>query len=58
MMLQRSHCRKRSLDLTRDSGLNSQDTDDARHIQEVLDALRQRVWLFWNDASTLGFPVS
>ncbi len=41
MMLQRSHCRKRSLDLTRDSGLNSQDTDDARHIQEVLDALRQ-----------------
>ena len=27
--------------MTSDSGFNSQDTDDARHIQEVLDALRQ-----------------
>jgi len=27
--------------MTSDSGFNSQDTDDASHIQEVLDALRQ-----------------
>ena len=27
--------------MTSDSGLNSQDTDYARHIQEVLDELRQ-----------------
>src|SRR5882672_4441046 len=27
--------------MTSDSGFNSQDTDDARHIQEVLDELRQ-----------------
>jgi len=28
--------------MTSDSGFNSQDTDYARHIQEVLDELRQR----------------
>ena len=27
--------------MTSDAGLTSQDTDDARHIQEVLDELRQ-----------------
>jgi hypothetical protein len=27
--------------MTSDSGVNSQDTDDARHIQEVLEELRQ-----------------
>src|SRR5262244_475698 len=41
MMLQRSHCRKRSIAMTSDAGCNSQDTDYARHIQEVLDELRQ-----------------
>src|SRR5215471_18981583 len=32
---------KRSIDMTSDSGLTSQDTDDARHIQEVLSELQQ-----------------
>src|SRR5215813_8995627 len=41
MMLQRSQCRKRSIDMPRDSGFNSQDMDYARHIQEILDELRQ-----------------
>src|SRR5262244_4605296 len=41
MMLQRSQCRKRSIAMTSDAGFNSQDTDYARHIQEVLDELRQ-----------------
>src|SRR5215467_12989378 len=31
---------KRSIDMTSDSGLTSQDTDDARHIQEVLSELQ------------------
>src|SRR4051794_17741030 len=31
----------RSIDMTSDAGLSSQDTDDARHIQEVLSELQQ-----------------
>jgi hypothetical protein len=41
MMLQRAYCKRRSIDMTSDAGFHSQDTDDARHIQEVLDELRQ-----------------
>jgi len=41
MMLQRSHKAKRSIDMTSDAGLTSQDTDYARHIQEVLSELQQ-----------------
>src|SRR5262245_29086916 len=41
MILQRSPCRKRSIAMTSDAGFNSQDTDYARRIQEVLDELRQ-----------------
>jgi hypothetical protein len=41
MMLQSAWRMKRSMDMTSDSGLASQDTDDARHIQEVLDELHQ-----------------
>jgi hypothetical protein len=41
MMLQRSHEAKRSVDMTSDSGVTSQDTDYAKHRQEVLDELRQ-----------------
>src|SRR6266436_707960 len=41
MMLQRSHEAKRSIDMTSDAGLTSQDTDYARHIQEVLSELQQ-----------------
>src|SRR5215470_6128769 len=41
MMLQRRGVTKRSIDMTSDSGLISQDTDYAKHIQEVLDELQQ-----------------
>src|SRR5215813_5001207 len=41
MMLQSSRLTKRSMDMTSDSGLIRQDTDAARHIQEVLDELHQ-----------------
>src|SRR4029450_11329022 len=41
MMLQRRDSTKRSIAMTSESGLPSQDTDDARHIQEVLNELRQ-----------------
>jgi hypothetical protein len=41
MMLQRSHEAKRSIDMTSDAGLTCQDTDYARHIQEVLSELQQ-----------------
>src|SRR3954463_8924968 len=41
MMLQSIDSTKRSIDMPRESGLASQDTDNARHIQEVLNELRQ-----------------
>src|SRR5262249_61105494 len=41
MMLQSSWRTKRSMEMTSDSGLASQDTDYARHIQPVLDKLHQ-----------------
>src|SRR5262249_14856302 len=41
MMLQSSWRTKRSMDMTSDSGLASQDTDYTREIQEVLDELQQ-----------------
>jgi len=41
MMLQRSHEAKRSIDMTSDAGLTSQDTDYTRDIQETLNELRQ-----------------
>src|SRR4029434_1204439 len=41
MMLQGSHGRKRSIDMASNAGFNSQDTNYARLIQEVLDELRQ-----------------
>src|SRR5438093_4368647 len=41
MMLQSSWRTKRSMDMTSDVGLASQDTDDTRDIQEVLDELHQ-----------------
>src|SRR5262249_48110854 len=41
MMLQRRCVTTRSIDMTSDSGLTSQDSDDARYIQEVLSELRQ-----------------
>src|SRR5215470_16040271 len=41
MMLQRRCVTTRSSDMTSDSGLTSQDSDDARYIQEVLNELRQ-----------------
>ena len=34
-------CNKRSIDMTSDSGLTSQDTDYAKHIQEALNELQQ-----------------
>src|SRR6266567_5447032 len=40
-MLQRRCVTKRSIDMTSDSGLTSQDTDYTKHIQEVLDELHQ-----------------
>src|SRR6266487_3018010 len=40
-MLQRRCVTKRSIDMTSDSGLTGQDTDYAKHIQEVLDELQQ-----------------
>jgi hypothetical protein len=41
MMLQRSPETKRSIDMTSDSGLICQETEYARHIQEILDELHQ-----------------
>jgi hypothetical protein len=41
MMLQRRCVTKRSIGMTRNSGLTNQDSDDARYIQEVLNELRQ-----------------
>src|SRR3989475_2378522 len=41
MMLQRTVSKQRSIAMTSDAGLTSQDTDYARHIQEVLNELRQ-----------------
>src|SRR5262249_58046531 len=41
MMLQRRCVTTRSIDMTSDAGLTSQDSDDARYIQEVLNELRQ-----------------
>jgi hypothetical protein len=41
MMLQSIDSTKRSIDMPSESGLASQDTDNARHIQEVLNELRQ-----------------
>src|SRR5215470_3621012 len=41
MMLQRRDSTQRSIDMPSESGLTSQDTYDARHIQEVLNELRQ-----------------
>jgi hypothetical protein len=41
MMLQSIDSTNRSIDMTRESGLTSQDTDNARHIQEILNELRQ-----------------
>src|SRR2546430_1599352 len=41
MMLQSPWSMKRSIDMTSDSGLVSQDSDYASHIQEVLNELRQ-----------------
>src|SRR5918911_4293880 len=41
MMLQSIDSTKRSIAMTRESDLSSQDTDNARHIQEVLNELRQ-----------------
>src|SRR5262249_21353712 len=43
MMLQRRSVTTRSIDITSDSGLTSQDNDDARYIQEVLNELRGHV---------------
>src|SRR6266704_1814209 len=40
-MLQRRCVTKRSIDMTSDSGLTSQNTDYIKHIQEVLDELHQ-----------------
>jgi hypothetical protein len=40
-MLPKTFATKRSIAMTSDSGLTSQDTDYARHIQEVLHELRQ-----------------
>src|SRR5206468_9900207 len=40
-MLQRRCATKRSIDMTSDAGVTSQDTDYAKHIQEVLDELHQ-----------------
>src|SRR5919205_1651093 len=41
MMLQRTVSKQRSIDMTSDAGLTSPDTDYTRHIQEVLNELRQ-----------------
>src|SRR5215211_5244689 len=41
MMLQRTVSKQRSIAMTSDAGLTSQDTDYARHIQEILNELRQ-----------------
>src|SRR3989449_10904415 len=41
MMLQRKDSTQRSIAMTSESSLTSQDTYDARHIQEVLNELRQ-----------------
>jgi hypothetical protein len=41
MMLQRRWRIKRSIDMTSDAGLSSQESDYASHIQEVLNELRQ-----------------
>ena len=41
MMLQRRWSMKRSIDMMSDSGLSSQESDYASHIQEVLNELRQ-----------------
>src|ERR1043166_7173835 len=41
MMLQSAWSMKRSMDMTSDSGLASQDTDYTRDIQAVLDELQQ-----------------
>src|SRR5215471_6554745 len=41
MMLQSIDSTNRSIDMTSESGLTSQDTDYARHIQEILNELRQ-----------------
>jgi hypothetical protein len=42
MMRQRRDLTKRSIDMTSESGLTSQDSDYVSHIQEVLNELRQR----------------
>src|SRR5262245_59982667 len=41
MMLQSIDSTKRSIDMPSESGLTNQDSDDAQHIQEVLNELRQ-----------------
>src|SRR5499427_79609 len=41
MMLQSIDSTNRSIDMTSESGLTSQDTDNARHIQEILNELQQ-----------------
>src|SRR5919108_2370854 len=41
MMLQSIDSTKRSIDMPSESGLTSHDTDDAGHIQEILNELRQ-----------------
>src|SRR5262252_250964 len=41
MMLQSIDSTKRSIDMPSESGLTSQDTENAQHIQEVLNELRQ-----------------
>src|SRR5215468_11443648 len=41
MMLQSIDSTKRSIDMPSESGLTNQDSDYARHIQEVLNELRQ-----------------
>src|SRR5215468_9667943 len=41
MMLQRRCVTKRSIDMTSDADLPHQDSDYAKHIQEVLNELRQ-----------------
>src|SRR5437870_2605393 len=41
MMLQSIDSTKRSLDMTSESGLTYEDTDDTRHIQEALHELHQ-----------------
>src|SRR6516164_10681733 len=41
MMLQSRDSTNRSIDMTSELGLTSQDTDNARHIQEILNELRQ-----------------